>query len=86
MFRLFANDLVIILACSIENKFSENIKDLEQRAVSILKKLENFADDLLLPVNVAKTKAILVHNIVAPPYPRVSYKTEQIEYVKNLDT
>ena len=71
MFHLFAVDLVLILSGSLENKFSENVKELEQRAASTLKTLENFADHLLLPVNVAKTKAMLVHNVIAPPYPRV---------------
>ena len=45
MFHLFADDLVIILAGSIENKCSENRKQLEQRAANTLKKLENVADD-----------------------------------------
>ena len=84
MFHLFADDLVLILAGSLENKFSENVKELEQRTASTLKKLENFADDLLLPVNVAKIKAMLVHNVVAPPYPQVYYKTQQIEYVQKF--
>ena len=84
MFHLFADDLVLILAGSLENQFSENVKELEQRATSTLKKLENFADDLLLPANLTKTKAILVHDVVAPPYPRVYYKTQQIEYVQKF--
>ena len=84
MFHLFAADLVLILAGSLENKFLENVKELEQRAASTLKKLENFADDLLLLVNVAKTKTMLVHNVVAPPYPRVYYETQQIEYVQKF--
>ena len=84
MFHLFADDLVLILTGSLENKFSENVKELEQRAAGILKKLENFADDLLLPVNAAKTKAMLVRNVVAPPYPPVYYKTQQIEYVQKF--
>ena len=84
MFHPFADDLVLLLAGSLEKKFSENVRELEQRAASTLKKLENFADDLLLPVNAAKTKAMLVHNVVAPPYPRVYYKTQQIEYIQKF--
>ena len=68
MFHLFVDDLIIILVPSIENKFSENGKELEQRAANTLTKLANFAGDLLLPINVAKTKAMLVHKVAAPLY------------------
>ena len=84
MFHLSADDIVIILVASIENKFSENIKKLEQRVSNTLKKLENFADDLLLLVNVANIKAMLVHNVVPPRYPQMYYKTQQIEHVKKF--
>jgi hypothetical protein len=37
---------------------------------------------MILPVNISKTKAMLVHNIVSPMYPRVEFKSQVIEYVK----
>jgi hypothetical protein len=49
-----------------------------------MKLLEDYADDMILPVNVNKTKALLVHNIVAPPYPRVKYKNQDVEFVKRF--
>jgi len=49
-----------------------------------LKILEEFSDNYILPVNVAKTKAMLVHNAVNVSKPEIEYKGIQIEYVINL--
>ncbi|CAF1935542.1 unnamed protein product [Rotaria magnacalcarata] len=49
-----------------------------------MKILARYADDNLLPVNINKTKAILVHNVVAPPYPKIKYKETTIEFVKRF--
>ncbi len=47
-----------------------------------MKQLEKFSNDMILPVNVSKTKAMLVHNIVSPSYPSIIFKDQLIEYVK----
>ncbi len=44
--------------------------------------LEKYADNILLPVNVEKTEALLVHNTVSPNYPEIKYKNKKINYVK----
>ena len=79
--HLFADDLAIILTGSLEKKFSENIFELEEKTEIVLKQLQTFSEDIMLPVNVAKTKAILIHTIVAPPYPKLFYQSQSIEYV-----
>ncbi|CAF1399173.1 unnamed protein product [Didymodactylos carnosus] len=72
---------------SLERKLSENMFELEIQAKIIMKCLENFSDDNLLPVNVPKTKAMIVHSAVSPGQPEISYhgqkitKKEQIEHV-----
>ncbi len=46
--------------------------------------LAKFADDHILPVNIEKTKIMLIHSAVAPSRPWVEYKNVQIEYVNNF--
>ncbi|CAF1374937.1 unnamed protein product [Rotaria sordida] len=57
---------------------------LEERARIVLKQLEEFAENTILPINIAKTKAILVHNVVVPKYPKLAYKSQPIEYVRKF--
>ncbi|CAF3681100.1 unnamed protein product, partial [Rotaria sordida] len=64
--HLFADDLAILITGSLENKFSVNIAYLEDKAKETMIVLEKYAQDKLLPVNVNKTKAILIHNVTAP--------------------
>ncbi|CAF3631416.1 unnamed protein product, partial [Rotaria socialis] len=68
--HLFADDLALIIPGTIEKTFSKNIATIEGQATNTMKLLEEYADVMILPVNVNKTKALLVHNIVVPPYPR----------------
>ena len=82
--HLFADDLAIVLDGSLEKRFSLNIIDIEKRAEEAMKTLEKFSDDILLPVNVSKTKILLVHGVVAPPLPKVKYKQQQLEHVKTF--
>jgi uncharacterized protein (UPF0147 family) len=82
--HLFADDLALILTGSLENKFSVNIAELEVRAAIVLKQLENLSDDLILPVNITKTKAVLVHNIVSPSYPKIYFKNQSIEFTNRF--
>lgn len=49
-----------------------------------MKILKKFSEDLLLPVNVNKTKALLVHDVVAPPYPKITYMSCRIEFVNRF--
>ncbi len=79
--HLFADDVALILNGSLETKFSRNVIELEQRAAIVLKQLENFSKDMILPVNIAKTKAVLIHSIVAPEHPRLLFDSQEIEYV-----
>jgi hypothetical protein len=79
--HLFADDVALILNGSLEKKFSLNVIELEQRAAIVLKQLDNFSKDMILPVNIAKTKAVLIHSIVAPDHPRLWFNSHEIEYV-----
>ena len=35
-------------------------------------------------MNIAKTKALLVHSVVSPPIPNIKYKNQKIEHVKSF--
>jgi len=82
--HMFADDLAIQICGDLEKKFSLNILELEARAKSTLERLGKFADDMILPVNTNKTKALLVHNVVAPSKPKIEYRGQLIEYVRDL--
>jgi hypothetical protein len=82
--HLFADDLAIIISGALENKFSKNVLELEKQAEVAMGILSKYAKDNILPVNVAKTKALLVHNVVAPPYPKVKYNGIQIDFVNRF--
>ena len=49
-----------------------------------MKQLEKFSDDFILPVNVSKTKVLLVHSVVSPPIPNLNYKGQKLNYVKSF--
>ncbi|CAF1098378.1 unnamed protein product [Didymodactylos carnosus] len=51
-FWLHYYDLTLILKGALEKRLSDNVKYLEKQAKTILKQLEKFADDHILPVNV----------------------------------
>jgi hypothetical protein len=82
--HLFADDLALLILGSLENKFSINIIDLEIKAKTAMIILEKFSDDMLLPVNISKTKALLVNNIVSPTIPFIEYKNQKIEFVSTF--
>jgi hypothetical protein len=82
--HLFADDLTILVKGTIERRLSDNIKYVQDQATTALKSLEKFADDHLLPVNVKKTKGMMVHNAVAVDKPEIFYKNDKIEYVKTF--
>jgi hypothetical protein len=82
--HMFADDLAIQLSGDLEKRFSKNIIELEVRAKLTLEQLEKFSDDTLLQVNIKKTKAMLVHGVVAPPKPRIEFKGRPIEYVNSF--
>ena len=81
---MFADDLAIHISGDLDKRFSRNIIDIEERAQLTLESLGKFSDDNLLPVNIKKTKALLVHSVVAPTKPKLEYKGQHIEYVKNF--
>jgi hypothetical protein len=83
-FHLFADDLAIVISGSLEKRFSLNINEIQEKANEVMNKLEKFSSDLLLPVNVAKTKAMLVHSVVSPTYPKIQCMNQNIEYVKTF--
>ena len=82
--HLFADDLAIQINGDLEKRLSNNIVTIEARAKVALDQLEKFSVDRLLPVNIPKTKALLVHGVVAPPYPKLMYKGKVIEFVNNF--
>jgi hypothetical protein len=69
---------------TLENRFSKNVFELEKQADVAMAILSKYAKDNILPVNVAKTKALLVHNVVAPPYPKVKYNGTKINFVNRF--
>ncbi|CAF3156341.1 unnamed protein product [Rotaria socialis] len=82
--HLFADDLALVFIGSLEKKFSQNIIDLEIKAKEAMMILEKFADNLILPVNVDKTKSLLIHNIVSPTKPNIEYKNQTIKHVSEF--
>jgi len=79
--HLFVDDLAILIKGSIEKKLSRNIVQLEEHAKIAMTALEKFSKDILLPVNIGKTKVMLFHNVVAPQHPNVYFMNQKIEYV-----
>ncbi|CAF0979132.1 unnamed protein product [Adineta steineri] len=67
------NDLAIVITGALKNQAKVAMKILEQ-----------YAEDNLLPVNIGKTKAMLVHSVVAPLYPKIEYKGNKIDFVKRF--
>jgi len=81
---MFADDLAIQISGDLEKRFSLNIIEFEVRAKIALEQLGKFADNNILPVNINKTKAVLVHNVVAPLRPKIEYRGQPIEYVNSF--
>ena len=72
--HMFADDLAIVIPGSLEKRFSLNVKEIQEKAKMVMRQLEKFSNDLMLPVNVNKTKTLLVHNVVSPTI--LSYLTK----------
>ncbi|CAF1431228.1 unnamed protein product [Didymodactylos carnosus] len=72
----------IVISGALESRFSTNILELGRQAELAMCILAKYTDDKLLPVNVEKTKALLVHNVVAPHFPVVKYKNKIVNLVK----
>ncbi|CAF1222919.1 unnamed protein product [Didymodactylos carnosus] len=83
--HLFADDLTLVWLGSLEKKLSENMFELEIQAKITMKCLENFSDDNLLPVNVPKTKAMIVHSAVSPGQSEIFYRGQKITFNKHLN-
>ena len=58
----FADNLAILMTGSLEKRFLLNIVELEERAKHVMYSLEKYTENNLLPVNIKKTKAVLMHN------------------------
>jgi hypothetical protein len=82
--HLFADDLTMLAKGIIEKRLSDNLKYVQDQATIVLKSLEKFAEDHILPVNVNKTKAMLVHSAVAVEKPEILYQHNKIDYVKRF--
>jgi hypothetical protein len=54
---------------------------LEKHAKIAMRALGKYSKDILLPVNVNKTKIMLFYNAVAPEYPSIFFENMKIEYV-----
>ena len=50
-----------VIAVSLEKIFFIIIIEFEERAATVLKKLDKFFLDHILPVNVLKTKVVLIY-------------------------
>ena len=81
---LFADDLTLIIKGGLEMKPSSNTEYMEKRAKTVLKSLETVADDLILPVNTAKTRAMLVHSAENAARPEMTHSEENIGYVSSF--
>ncbi|CAF1305904.1 unnamed protein product [Rotaria sp. Silwood1] len=82
--HLFADDVAILLKGSLEKKLSQNIIELEKQAKIAMHILLSFSENHLLPVNVKKTKAMLVHSAVSPSQPKIFFQNQQIDFVQNF--
>ena len=82
--QLFADDLVIQISGDLEKRVSRNILVLEERAKIVLESLKKFADDKMLPVNVNKTKEMLVHSVVSPSRPKIEFNNQPVQFVKSF--
>jgi hypothetical protein len=82
--HLFADDLAITISGSLEKKFSENIVEVEAQARIAMDILSKYSYEYILPVNIDKTKALLVHSVVAPPYPVITYRNVNIGFVNKF--
>ncbi|CAF4194733.1 unnamed protein product [Rotaria magnacalcarata] len=56
--HMFADDLAIQISGDLDKKFSKTIAELEARAKVTLERLGKFSDDIILPININKTKAL----------------------------
>jgi len=81
---MFDDDLAIQISGDLEKCFSKNIIELEARAKRTLQRLGKFADDNTLPVNIKKTTALLIHNVVASLKQKLEFSGQAIEYVKSF--
>ncbi|CAF1431091.1 unnamed protein product, partial [Didymodactylos carnosus] len=70
----------IVISGALESRFSTNILELGRQAELAMCILAKYTDDKLLPVNVEKTKALLVHNVVAPHFPELTLRDFLYKY------
>ena len=74
----------MVIYGAIEKRLSDNIRFIQEQANKILKSLEKFPDNHILPVNIKKTKAMLVHIAVNVEEPDIYYENVKIEYVQKF--
>ena len=79
--HLFADDLALLLKGSLEKRLSQNITELEEQAKIAMKALSALSENYLLPVNVKKTKAMIIHSAVARSIPKIVFQNQPIEFV-----
>ena len=82
--HLFADDLAIVIYGAIEKRLSDNIRYIQEQANMILKSLEKFSDNHILPVIIKKTKAMLVHSAMNVEKSDIYYENVKIEYVQKF--
>ncbi|CAF3974199.1 unnamed protein product [Rotaria sp. Silwood2] len=82
--HLFAHGLTIVFKRALEKRLSDYLINIQNQAKIVLNLLEKYADDHILPVNIKKTKVMLVHSAVAVNKPEIYYKNIKIEYVKTF--
>ncbi len=69
---------------AVEKKLSHNIAELEVQTSIAMDILSKYSYDYILPANINKTNTLLVHSVVAPQYPLITYRNTTIKFVKKF--
>jgi len=69
---------------AVEKKLCHNIAELEVQASIVMDILSKYSYDYILPVNIDKNNTLLVHSVVAPQYPLITYRNTTIKFVKKF--
>jgi hypothetical protein len=67
---------------ALEKKLCHNSAELEVQASIAMDILSKYSYDYILPVNIDKTNTLLIHSVVAPQYPLITYRSTTIKFVK----
>ena len=74
----------MILKGGLERRLSSDVEYLQSQAKVVLKSLEKFSENYILPVNISKTKAMIIHTVVKVKRPVLKYEKKRIKYVSSF--